>query len=283
MITPKEAGAALRSYLENVDDDQFREDMLNFNPHLAEELEEQPRPEEPSPGVFPFEAYIASALTLLTSKQRRFVYKVSDIVASVCKRVGVAPYEPRKQTDPTIHPDVTDIEVFRIDRQSIAAADLLITLCDYPSFGGGQELDFAFNSFTPIILISHENSLVSRMVTGIPLVKRHIKYKGFDDLSVQLEESLVALLPLLERHKAMSQRYTSVKTIGTNIRRFRERLQLSIPQLAERSQLLTEDTLELFEEYSDRMANPSLIQLQHLADILNTTVAELLEPTPDYR
>jgi hypothetical protein len=282
MITPKKVGEALRHYLETVSDEQFREDMRRSNPHLFEEASDKIVEVNAEPiSKLSLKAYVASALTVLTDEQRLFVYQVSDVVVNVCQQFGIEPYEPRKQTDPIIHPDASPEDVFRIDRQRIAESDLLITLCDYPSFGGGQELDFAYNAFIPIILVSKADTNISRMVKGIPSVKLHIEFRDFQDLERSLTKSLTEFRPVLEGRKrtfAVYKQLDPESSVGANIRRRRTELGLSQADVVRKSELITLYTLQQLEDYSDHVANPSLVQLQHLADILDTTIADLLNP-----
>ena len=51
-------------------------------------------------------------------------------------------------------------------------------------------------------------------------------------------------------------------------------------QLAE---LLTAERLRQIEESSDKVANPTLLELRRLAVVLKTTVADLVEPDLDER
>ena len=55
------------------------------------------------PSPLPLDAYLASALTGLSSEQREIVFNLSDVIAEVCKAHHIDLYEPRKAgTDPLV-------------------------------------------------------------------------------------------------------------------------------------------------------------------------------------
>lgn len=230
------------------------------------------------PAPLPLDAYLASALTGLTEEQRQLVFQLSNVVANVCSEQGINLYEPRKKTDPVHHVGVPDADVFAIDRGRVLRSDLCIHLCHYPSTGAGEELDFAYSALVPIILISHEKTKVSRMITGIPALKFHINYTEPEELRQELKERLIQLRPLLEERKLAFAEY-DVNVVGERIRLRREDLQLTRGEVAEAAHsVLTEDALRQIEESLDRVSNPTLLQLRQIATVLKTTVADIVEP-----
>lgn len=221
-------------------------------------------------------AYLATALTGLTNEQRQLVFHLSDTVALVCRELDIDVYEPRKKTDPQHHADVSDTEVFRIDRERVLRSDLLIHLCHFPSTGSGQELDFAYNALLPILLIRPAERRASRMITGIPSLKVEIAYQEPEELRAELSVRLAEIRPILEERKLA---FSNLKEhiVGTRVRDLREGLQLSRQALAA-SVNLTEDGLAQIEDNDDSIGNPTLIQLRMLAAALRTTAAELVAP-----
>jgi transcriptional regulator with XRE-family HTH domain len=232
---------------------------------------------QPHPTPLPLDAYLACALTGLTSEQRQLVFQLSDVVATVCQEQTINLYEPRKKTDPVYHTAVPDTEVFAIDRDRVLSSDLVIHLCHYASTGSGEELDFAYSALVPIILISHEEMKVSRMVTGIPAFKFHISYGEPEALRHELRERLIQIRPILEERKLAFSEY-NVNVVGERIRLRREELQLTREDVAQCVQTLTVDALRITEESVDRTSNPTLLQLRQIATVLKTTVADLVEP-----
>jgi transcriptional regulator with XRE-family HTH domain len=229
------------------------------------------------PSPLRLEAYLASALSGLTDEQRKLIFGLSDLVARVCANQDINLYEPRRATDPINHPLVPPQSVFRTDRERVLASDLVIHLCHFPSTGSGEELDIAYSSLIPTVLISHSSCRVSRMVTGIPQFKVEIKYADRDDLEVELTARLAEIRPILEQRKMAFSEY-NVNLVGDKIRSLREELGLTREEVAAAVPHLTEEALSQIEESVDRISNPTLLQLRQIATVLKTTVADLVEP-----
>ncbi len=284
MITPKQAGKALRSYLDTVSEDEFREDMRRSNPHIFEEVSEQAVPPDIEPGSTHLKAYLASALTRLLVEEGTLVEQMSAIVVSVCKQSDIEVYQPRNsRTDPIHHPNASDADVFKTDRTIISGSDLLILLGDYPSFGAGQELDIAYNALVPILLISQADKLLSRMVKGIPLVKSHVVYHDLHDFEGKFKDGLARLGPVLQKRRSLLPQFeqdNTASSLGNNIRKRRRELGWRKEDVIAKSKLLTIEALSQLEDSSDYIGNPSLTQLRHLADVLETTVQDLLDADP---
>lgn len=287
MTAKEQAVNILREHFAKIGSDQFREELEKYAPAILAataktELEREPRVTqlvlyEPRDVQIPLDAYLASALTGLGDDKRQLVFQLSDAISVVCKSHGITVYEPRKQTDPVHHPHVPDIEVFWKDRTRVLSSDLIIVLCHYPSFGAGEELDFAYSALVPTILVSHSDMSVSRMVTGIPALKVHLSYREPEDLRLGLDKCLQEIRPVLEQRKLAFSSY-DMNIVGERVRTRREELELTRAQVATSVGHLTEEALKQIEESTDRAANPSLIQLREIATVLKTTVAELVEP-----
>jgi len=232
---------------------------------------------ETTPAPIPLNAYLASALTGLSEDERKVIFGISDLVSLVCKENGIDLYEPRKQTDPVTHADVSASDVYAWDKHSVLQSDLLIHLCHRPSTGAGEELEFAHAALLPIIHIYPDDLKVSRMVLGIPSLVIQIAYKTIEDLHAQLSEVLFGFRPLLEERKLALSKY-DVNVVGEKVRELREKLGVTRADVATASKHLTEDVIRNIEEKTDRESNPSLIQLREIATVLKTTVSELVEP-----
>jgi len=230
----------------------------------------------PRPKHIPLTAYLASALTGLSSVQRSLVVLLSDMVSMVCRAVDIELYEPRKKTDPVHHAEVPAIEVFTIDRERVVSSDLLIHLCHFPSTGSGEELSFAYDALVPIILIAPGDQRVSRMVTGIPSVKIEIRYQEPEDLRGVLEDRLWEIRPLLEQRR-LTMSELSENVVGAKIKELRLDANLPREELA-RLVGLTPEAIANIEENIDTISNPSLTALRLIATALKTTVAELVNP-----
>ena len=226
----------------------------------------------------PLNAYLASALTGLSEDQREQLFAVSDVISAVCEDTDIVVYEPRKSTDPIRHQHISAEEVFNRDRERVLGSDLIIHVADFASTGAGEELDFALAALIPIILVSKGDSVVSRMVLGIPALKLFVRYNTLDELRVELTQRLTEIRPILEERKLSFSEYDS-NIVGNKVRILREEAQVTREQLALGSNgLLAAERLRAIEDNSDKVANPSLLELRALAALLKTTVADLVEP-----
>lgn len=222
-------------------------------------------------------AYLACALTGLEKDERYLMFHLSDVVNMVCEKHKIDLYEPRKSTDPVHHKDVSDKYVFTTDRDRVLSSDLLIHLSHFPSTGSGEELEFANNSMLPMIIISRSEDKVSRMITGIPSFKIQLEYGEPEELRFKLDQCLTEIKPILiERKLSFSEYDTNI--VGSRIKKLREQLGLSPDDIVKAIPTLTQQNIEQIENRTDKISNPSLVQLRQLATILKTTVADLVEP-----
>lgn len=296
LLNPEKVTSEIRNHFDSVSETEFKRNVEKFCVETLEEenMESIEQYKETEPGqllLFPhqnmvmsslplhLDAYLACALTGLTEEQRQLMFHLSDIVATVCEGFDISLYEPRKKTDPVHNQDISDTEVFNIDRETVLNSDLLIHLCHYPSTGAGEELAFAYDAMVPIILISHSNTRVSRMITGIPGFKLEIKYTEPEEMRHQLREVLLKIRPILEERKVAFSKYEA-NIVGDRIRSLREELRLTREEVA--SKLLPPldvEALRQIEESIDKVSNPSLAKLRQLAVVLKTTVADIVEPS----
>ena len=286
MVNPQEAQKILTAHFKQITLDEFSELRGRYvgEPFSAlATIVETPEPRQtilyrPEAAQLELDAYLASALTVLTHEQREHVDSVSDISELVCRDLGIKLYQPRHATDPVNHPKVSPEDVFNLDRERVLKSDLVIHIADYASTGSGEELDFALNALIPILLIAHGESKVSRMVTGIPAFKLMIEYHDIAELESQLREGLTEIRPVLEQRKLAFAKFDK-NMVGNKIRNLREDLRLTREQVAaEIDDLLSEERISQIEENLDSVSNPTLMELRCLATVLKTTVAELVEP-----
>lgn len=286
----QEATERLREHFSTLTNGQFVENVRRFSskdveqgesslpsPIAGAEYTEQLTLFQPQPTRIPLKAYLACALTGLSADEKEEIIKVSDEIEKICQQHDIDLYQPRNHTDPESHPEIDAGEVFRRDKNRVLESDLLIALVHHPSWGAGEELDFAYNALLPMILISPDNTRVSRMVTGIPTLKVHLTYSNVEDLISELNHCLSSIRPILKERK-LAFRQNNENIVGKNIRISREEQGLTRQEVACRVPGLTVDALTQLEESPDRISNPSLIQLRQIATVLKTTVGELIEP-----
>ncbi|MEY9962005.1 ribosome-binding protein aMBF1 (putative translation factor) [Streptacidiphilus sp. MAP12-16] len=225
------------------------------------------------------QAYLASALTALGAGERARIFEISDVIAEVCQSCGIALYEPRKITDPVHHPDISDTEVFRLDRQRVVRSDLVIYLADQPSTGAGQELVFATEAMTPIVVVAQSDLNVSRMVTGMPGRTAIVRYSQARDLRTELTQGIVELRPTLEQRRRVLREYTG-NGLGSRIRELREARGMTYQEVARAVRIpggITAQQIRLWEQSSDRDNNMSILFLRELAAALGASAADLVE------
>ena len=291
MVDPNEATNRLRKHFSEVSSEQFIKNVEKYCPEIGNtESKEIPAHTQedvsdrqllrfqPQPAPLPLNAYLVCALECLLPEEREQMSEMSNIVDEICRSYEMDLYQSRLHTDPAKHADVPAESVFEIDRERVLSSDILIYLCHHPNTDAGEELAIALNALVPILIISHNQTHVSRLVRGIPAFKVEIKYTDCDNLRSQLKKVLMQIRPVLEQRKMAFAKY-KVNVVGNNIRLLREELGLTRLEVADSApSLLSPERLRHIEESIDHDSNPSLIELREIATILKTTVADLVEP-----
>jgi len=79
----------------------------------------------------------------------------------------------------------TASQVFETDiLQCIPEADLVVIICDHPSFGAGWEMTHAVDLGKPTLALASTSSNVSRLVLGAAEHMPNFEVKRYDDLLV---------------------------------------------------------------------------------------------------
>ena len=291
MVNPQDAQKIMATHFKQITLDEFKDLREKYVGEVDKALLPIPANSEDTAMILyqreaaplRLNAYLASALTSLTSDQLNHLIAVSETVASVCADLEIDLYEPRKVTDPVNHPQVPPEDVFNMDRKRVLNSDLVIHVADYASTGAGEELEFALSALIPIVVIAHGDAQVSRMVTGIPALKLIITYDDLRELDQVLRARLSEIRPILEERKLAFSDFDK-NMVGHKVRISREESGLTRPDVAlQLGELLTAERLRQIEESSDKVANPTLLELRRLAVVLKTTVADLVEPDLDER
>ena len=103
------------------------------------------------------------------------------------------------------------------------------------------------------------------------------------ELDQVLRGRLFEIRPILEARKLVFSDFDK-NMVGHKVRISREESGLTRPDVAlQLGKLLTAERLQQIEESSDKVANPTLLELRRLAVVLKTTVADLVEPDLDER
>jgi nucleoside 2-deoxyribosyltransferase len=122
------------------------------------------------------QVYISGALTGLPDLEATKAFYES--IASVCTELGIKAYVPHRVSDPAKNADLTPAQVYRIDREQVRAADLVIAYVGFPSLGVGMELEIACQQGVPVVLLWEEGSRISRMARGSPAVAEEIRFSS---------------------------------------------------------------------------------------------------------
>lgn len=221
-------------------------------------------------------AYLSTALTGVAPDARAGIDATVAVVREVCASpaVDLDVYFPGDHTDPLRDAHVTPEEVFRIDRNRVKSADVLLAFGHVPSVGVGQELNMALASALPVVFLVPDGVRVSRMALGAPYRSVQVPYATEDELRARLHDTLAALRPGLEARRTRTAPLDANVT-GAKVRAAREHRGLTREQLADATGL-TAAALALLEDSPDRLADPSLTQLRLLAAALGVQTAELL-------
>lgn len=286
MPNPDDAQQAFEEHRDDLTDEQFLKELGDASENekaldypvaepevLAPEFQLVPAAPRRS---LPLKAYLATALSGLSEEQRDTVARQISVIKEVCEGELIEPYFPGDHTDPVNQPHIPAGQVFQTDRDQVKQSDLLIWLGPTPSLGVGQELDIAYHALVPILILSPDGATVSRMVLGIPSLKVELSFADEGDLEDKLQRTLLDIRPRLEARK-MAFADFDVNIVGEKIRQLRRRQKLTRDQVAEATGIEVEALISL-EESTDRVADPSLVQLRMLASVLNTTVGDLVEP-----
>jgi len=115
----------------------------------------------------------------------------------------VRAFVPHEHFDPIRHRNFTPADVDRAERVQVCKkTTFLVVVAVEPTWGGGIEVEMAYRSDVPVLLLCPREKLearrVSRLLRGNPAVVHTIAYDDDTDALAQLRSKLAELLPLLE-------------------------------------------------------------------------------------
>jgi transcriptional regulator with XRE-family HTH domain len=229
----------------------------------------------------PLISYFASALTGLTNEQETEIKDLDQKVDEICRNYAsypIALYRPRLKTSPKDNPDVPAREVYEIDQERVATADLIILAAIFPSLGAGMELQLALQSCSSVILLKKSGQPLSRMVLGCPARLEIIEYNGLAELENKIVETIDHLLPFFAEFRFSHPQSANVSDeleFGKRMQQLREQRKLSHSDLARIVGVGTA-CIEALEAKSERITNPSLQMLRRIAKALYTSESYLI-------
>lgn len=130
------------------------------------------------------QVYISGALTGISSPEA--IKGFYENIGKVCDEVGYHAYVPHLHTDPIRDPDVSSEQVNETDRSILKSSRLVIAYVGLPSLGTGIEIEMAYHSSIPVILLYEKGKRVSRLARGNPAVEKEIVFENFDEALKQL-------------------------------------------------------------------------------------------------
>ena len=143
--------------------------------------------------------YVCGPLTELTPERQVEVKKFYQDIADLCAKVlGARAFVPHEHYDPKIHASFTPREVDEAERKQVCEkTSVLIVFTEAPSWGGGIEVEMAYRSNVPIILLCEKKRLeerkISRLLRGNPGIVATLVYESFNQALALLEAALLKL------------------------------------------------------------------------------------------
>jgi transcriptional regulator with XRE-family HTH domain len=228
----------------------------------------------------PLCGYIAAALTGLSPQERRAITFAGHSMARVCKTLNIYPHEPRKATDPILHSGISPESVYWFDRRRLVSADLVIAICDEPSFGVGEELEIAAGYGIPTLLVKSEGAVISRMVIGSPLnlIDDPIEYQSPEDLERKLKRVLVRHIEDLRSRKARIKKDYGAK-LSQKLQDLRTAKNWTVDEAARHYGISSRFVL-LMEKNPDFFHNAGLAVLTRVAGAYGLRLSDLVSEVP---
>ncbi len=144
--------------------------------------------------------YVCGPLTELDPGIQATVKRFYERIADVCQRItGTRAFVPHEHYDPTRHAHFTPAQVDAAERRQVCEkTSCLIVVATSPSWGGGIEVEMAYRSGVPIIILCEGAKLkqgkISRLLRGNPGVVATIPYATELQAFTLLETALSELL-----------------------------------------------------------------------------------------
>lgn len=140
--------------------------------------------------------YICGPLTELPIETHEEVKELYGDIADVCREVlGIRAFVPHEHFDPIKHRDFTPADVDKAEREQVCdKTSVLIVVAIAPSWGGGIEVEMAYRSNVPVIILCEEVKLeqrkISRLLRGNPGIAEVISYSSVEGALSSLADCL---------------------------------------------------------------------------------------------
>ena len=143
--------------------------------------------------------YICGPLTELPLDDQAHVKRFYERLADACKDAwDVRAFVPHEHYDPVRHADFTPAQVDAAERRQVCErTSVLVAAAIAPTWGGGIEVEMAYRSGVPIILLCNRAKLaarkISRLLRGNPGVWGILTYDTEDEAIWELRIALAEL------------------------------------------------------------------------------------------
>ncbi len=140
--------------------------------------------------------YICGALTELPPEEQESVKKFYSKLGDLCGEVtGKRAFVPHEHYDPIRHANFTPADVDKAERDQVCNHTSLVLVATFtPSWGGGIEVEMAYRSNVPVIVLCERSKLeqrkISRLLRGNPAVISVISYDTEEEVVEKLRKEL---------------------------------------------------------------------------------------------
>ena len=224
------------------------------------------------------DVYLASALTGRTKTQqgtdslhRKKIVEVMegyDYMGLLCKV-----YDPSTATPPKSKHSSEDVYI--IDQDHTANADLVVFYLNSPSFGIGMEAQIAADASVPRVIIRPYGVPISRMIRGVfnPTLF-DIQYKNVEALEKQLSEAMGNIMG--ELYECTPKRRDVIsKVLGCNLPKFifcqRILKNITLKEISDKTGIQPYWIGEM-ERDARKCSTLTIIQLELIADVLDSVL-----------
>ena len=143
-------------------------------------------------------SYVSGPLTELSLEDQGIAKKFYERIADVCQQaLGVRAFVPHEHYDPIKNASFTPQQVDEAERRQVCEnTSLLIVAAIAPSWGGGIEVEMAYRSKVPAVVLCEKEKLdqrkISRLLRGNPAVKEIIVYENYEEALSKLSNFLTS-------------------------------------------------------------------------------------------
>lgn len=149
--------------------------------------------------------YVCGPLTELPPHLQLEVKAFYSRIADLCEQLlgpDMRAFVPHEAYDPILHQKWAPGEIDAIERSQVCERTSLLIVCAIePSWGGGIEVEMAYRSNVPAVLLCDQRKLelrkVSRLLRGNPAIKMTLPYIDYGHALCLLEEFLRVHAPAL--------------------------------------------------------------------------------------